>query len=202
MNSKLWYRQPAKVWEEALPLGNGRLGAMVFGGVADERIQLNENTLWDGFPLNPNNPEGLKALPEVQRLLFENKNNEAVELASKTMMGIPKGVKSYQSLGELWFDTPGMTAENYIRSLDLSTAIATTRYTSDGVNYVREYFASAPDNVIVVRITADKGKKINLNLSLRRERDAECRGLESDPHSLLLSGQISIRNRDRDQRGV
>ena len=79
----LWYREPAKVWEEALPLGNGRLGAMVFGGVADERIQLNESSLWDGYSLDPNNPEGVGALPEVQRLIFENKNNEAVQLAEK-----------------------------------------------------------------------------------------------------------------------
>jgi alpha-L-fucosidase 2 len=203
-SNQLWYRQPAKVWEEALPLGNGRLGAMVFGGVADERIQLNENTLWDGYPLDPNNPEGLKALPEVQRLLFENKNNEAVELAGKTMMGIPQRIKSYQSLGELWLDTPQQTAENYVRSLDLSTAVATTKYSSDGVNYTREYFASAPDNVIVVKITADKGRKVNLNLSLRREQDAVCRGMESDPHSLLLAGRINSRDRNRDnnQRGV
>ena len=196
--NQLWYRQPAKVWEEALPLGNGRLGAMVFGGVADERIQLNENTLWDGYPLDPNNPEGLKALPEVQRLLFENKNNEAVQLAGKTMMGIPQGVRSYQSLGELWFDTPQKTAENYVRSLNLSTAVATTKYSSDGVNYTREYFTSAPDNVIVVKIAVDKGKKINLNLNLRRERDAVCKAMESDPASLLLSGRISSRERSRD----
>ena len=194
--NQLWYRQPAKVWEEALPLGNGRMSAMVFGGVADERIQLNEHTLWDGYPLDPNNPEGLKALPEVQRLLFENKNNEAVELAGKTMMGIPKGVKSYQSLGELWFDSPQLTAENYVRNLDLSTAIATTKYSSDGVNYTREYFASAPENVIVIRITADKEKKIDLNLTLRREKDAVCKPVSSDPNSLLLSGQIRKKNKD------
>ena len=200
--NQLWYRQPAKVWEEAMPLGNGQLGAMVFGGIADERIQLNENTLWDGFPLDPNNPEGLKALPEVQRLLFENKNNEAVQLAGKTMMGIPQGVKSYQSLGELWFDTPQLTAENYIRSLDLSTAVATTKYSSEGVNYTREYFASAPDNVIVVKITADKGKKINLNLALRRERDAVCKSISSDPNSLLLTGRINTRDTDNNQRGI
>lgn len=83
----LWYRESAKVWGEVLPLGNGRLGAMVFGEVADERIQLNENTLWDGYPLDPNNPEGCKALPEIQRLLFEDKNNEAVKLAEATMHG-------------------------------------------------------------------------------------------------------------------
>jgi alpha-L-fucosidase 2 len=198
----LWYRRPAKVWEEALPLGNGKLGAMVFGGVADERLQLNENTLWDGYPLDPNNPEGLKALPEVQRLLFENKNNEAVKLAERTMMGIPKGVKSYQSLGELWFDTPQLAAENYVRSLDLSTAIATTKYVSEGVTHTREYFASATDNVIVVRITADRKNKINLSLTLRREKDAVCKAVPSDPASLLLSGRVAVKDREGNPRGV
>ncbi|GHV22008.1 hypothetical protein FACS1894174_06150 [Bacteroidia bacterium] len=197
----LWYRRSAKVWEEALPIANGRLGAMIFGGVADERLQLNENTLWDGYPLDPNNPEALKALPEVRRLLFENKNNEAVKLAEQTMMGIPKRVKSYQSLGELWFDTPEMVAENYIRSLDLSTAVAQVKYSSGGVNYMREYFASAIDNIIVVRITADRKKKINLSLSLRREKDVR-RAVSNDSNSLLLSGRISTKDKDGNPRGV
>ncbi|MDR0542549.1 MAG: glycoside hydrolase family 95 protein, partial [Dysgonamonadaceae bacterium] len=195
----LWYREPAKVWETALPLGNGHLGAMVFGGVADERIQLNENTLWDGYPVDPNNPKALAALPEVQRLLFENKNNEAVKLAGETMMGIPAGVKSYQSLGELWFDTPETQAENYVRSLDLSTAVATTRYQSGGVTYTREYFASAVDNVIVVRITADRKNKINLSLTLRREKDASSGKTKSDQSSILLSGQINTRGAGRNR---
>lgn len=198
----LWYLNPAKVWEEALPIGNGKLGAMVFGGVADERIQLNENTVWDGYPLDPNNPEGLKALPEVQRLLFENKNNEAVKLAEKTMIGIPSGIKSYQSLGELWFDTPILNAGDYVRSLDLSTAVATTRYSSNGVTYTREYFASAIDNVIVVRLTANKKNAINLSLTLRREKDAECKAIASDPASLLLSGRISTKDKDGNPRGI
>ncbi|MDR1886791.1 MAG: glycoside hydrolase N-terminal domain-containing protein [Prevotellaceae bacterium] len=196
----IWSRNSAKVWEEGYPVGNGKLGAVIFGGVADERIQLNENTVWDGSPLDPNNPEGLKALPEVQRLLFENKNNEAVQLAEKTMMGNPRGVKAYQSLGELWFDTPELKAENYVRSLDLSTAVTTVKYTSEGVGYKREYFASAVDNVIVVRIVADKKNKINLNLTLRRERNAECRGIPSDPASLLLTGRLSSGNRDNSKR--
>jgi alpha-L-fucosidase 2 len=212
----IWARNPAKVWEEAYPVGNGKLGAMIFGGVADERLQLNENTMWDGEPVDPNNPEGLKALPEVQRLLFKNKNNEAVQLAGETMMGRPAGVRSYQSLGELWFDTPERKAENYVRSLDLSTAVTTVEYTSDGVRYTREYFASAVDNVIIVRFSADRKGKINLNLTLRREQDAECVGIPSDPASenfikgntsdadvtalslnyasLLLKGKISSRN--------
>jgi alpha-L-fucosidase 2 len=82
----LWYQKPAVVWEEALPLGNGQLGAMIFGGIADERIQLNESTLWDGYPLDPNDPSSLENLPEVRKLLFEGKNNEAVALAGKHMM--------------------------------------------------------------------------------------------------------------------
>jgi alpha-L-fucosidase 2 len=159
----LWYREPAKVWEEALPIGNGRLGAMIFGGVADERIQLNESTLWDGYPLDPNNPKSLKALPEIQSLLFENRNNEAVALAGKTMMGLPSGIKSYQSLGELWFSTPVINASDYMRSLDLSTAIVTTKYGSGGIEYTRESFASPADGVIVVRFTADKNNRISFS---------------------------------------
>ncbi|MDR1865303.1 MAG: glycoside hydrolase family 95 protein, partial [Bacteroidales bacterium] len=167
----------------------------------DERLQLNENTLWDGSPNDPNNPEALKALPEVQRLLFENKNNEAVQLAGKTMMGIPSRVKSYQSLGEVWFDTPETTAGNYVRCLDLSTGIARTTYTANGVNYTREYFASAPENVIVVRLTADRKRKINLSLTLRREKDARTYTVPTDPNSLLLSGRISQGNRRQNNDG-
>jgi alpha-L-fucosidase 2 len=198
----LWYRAPARVWEEALPLGNGQLGAMVFGGVADERLQLNENTLWDGYPLDPNNPAGREALPEVQRLLFENKNNEAVKLAGQTMMGVPHRVKSYQSLGELWFDTPQATAGNYTRSLDLSTAVATVTYTSAGVEYTREYFASAVDRVIVMHVTASREKSINLNLTLRREQDAACQADPSDPSSLLLTGRVATKDGEGRPRGV
>lgn len=184
----LWYRQPAKKWEEALPIGNGNLGAMLFGGVADERIQLNDNTLWDGQPVNATNPEALKALPEVRRLLFEDRNREAVALASKTMLGQPSRVKSYQSLAELWFDTPHLQASNYLRSLDLNTAISTTSYTAGGVNYKREYFASAVDSVIIVRITADREHAINLSLALKRAQDAQVR--EAGTNSLVLGGRI------------
>ena len=105
----LWYRQPAKEWNEALPVGNGRLGAMVFGDVERERIQLNEETLWDGNSRDTNNPEALEALPEVQRLLFEDKNAEATEIAGKKMMGIPERIKSYQSLGDLFLEFPDVT---------------------------------------------------------------------------------------------
>ena len=198
----LWYREPAKVWEEALPLGNGRLGAMVFGGVADERIQLNESTLWDGYAIDPNNPMALKALPEVQKLLFEGKNNEAVKLAGNTMMGIPKGVKPYQSLGEIWFDTPALTATDYLRSLDLSTAITTTNYTSNGAEFSREAFISPVDGLMVIHFTANKKGQISFSLTLKRQQDAICEKSAVDPNSLILHGQLSLKDKERNPRGL
>jgi alpha-L-fucosidase 2 len=198
----LWYQAPAKVWEEALPLGNGSLGAMVFGGVADERIQLNESTLWDGYALDPSNPESLKALPEVQKLLFEGKNNEAVQLAGKTMMGRPSGVKPYQSLGELWFDTPVLNASDYTRSLDLSTAIATTQYAADGVRYMREAFISPVDGLLIVHFTASKKRQINFSLTLKRQQDATCQASSTDPDALVLSGRLPVKDKEGIPRGL
>ncbi|HVY75560.1 MAG TPA: glycoside hydrolase family 95 protein [Puia sp.] len=198
----LWYRQSARVWEEALPIGNGRLGAMVFGGVADERIQLNESTLWDGYVLDPNNPDALAALPEVRRLIFENKNKQAVALAARTMMGKPAGVRPYQSLGELWVDEPTLTAGSYIRSLDLSTAVASVKYQSGDVEYTREYFASAVDSVIVVRFTASKKGALNFRLTLRRQQDAVCQADGSDPHTLVLQGRLPIKDKAGNARGI
>ncbi len=198
----LWYRQSAKVWEEALPLGNGRLGAMIFGGVADERVQLNESTLWDGYMFDRNNPEALKALPEVQRLLFENKNNEAVKLAEETMMGIPKRIQPYQSLGELWLDMPHIDAKDYVRSLDLSTAIATSKYICEGKEFIRESFISAVDDVMVVRFTSANGGKISTSMTLRRQQDAECAKHPSEANTLLLKGRIPVKDKDGNERGI
>jgi alpha-L-fucosidase 2 len=198
----LWYPQSAKVWEEALPLGNGRLGAMIFGGAADERIQLNESSLWDGYMLDPNNPESLKALPEVQRLLFENKNNEAVRLAEKTMMGIPSGVRPYQSLGELWLDTPHDRVKDYVRSLDLSTAVATTKYTCGEKEYIRESFISAVDGVMVMRFTSANGGKISTSMTLCRQQDAECTEHPSEAGALLLKGRLPVKDKNGNARGI
>lgn len=198
----LWYRQSASVWEEALPIGNGRLGAMIFGGVSDERIQLNEHTLWDGYPMDRNNPKARTSLPEIQRLLFQDKNKEAVELAGETMMGIPARIKPYQSLGEVWLDTPVTLAENYTRSLNLATGVITVRFQSEGVNYERAYFASAVDSVIVLRLTADQPGRINLNLSLRRAQDAVCLADSADSNSLLLEGRIQTNDAEGQPRGL
>jgi len=198
----LWYQQPATKWVEALPLGNGRLGAMVFGGVADERIQLNESSLWDGYPLEPKVPTSLENLPEVQRLLFEDKNNEAVKLAVKHMLGTPHRVKPYQSLGELWFDTPATEVADYVRSLDLSTAVTTTQYTSAGTRYTREAFISPVDQVLVVRFTRQGKGKIDFNLTLKRAQDAVCQAVPGDANSLLLKGRIDRKDETGKQRGL
>ncbi|MBC9932767.1 glycoside hydrolase family 95 protein [Chitinophaga qingshengii] len=198
----LWYRNPARVWEEALPIGNGRMGAMIFGGVADERIQLNESTLWDGYPMDADNPAALKSLPEVRRLLFENKNNEAVKLAGETMLGIPKRIKPYQSLGEVWLDQPATEATAYSRSLDLATAIATVKYTSNGITYVRENFASLADNAVVVKFTASKPGNVNFRLTLKRQQDAHCITDATDPTALLLEGRLPVKDTSGTARGI
>lgn len=201
-SNTLWYTNSAKVWEEALPIGNGRMGAMIFGGAADERIQLNESTLWDGYPLNADNPNALKALPEVQKLIFENKNNEAVALAAKTMLGHPQGIEPYQSLGEIWMETPHTNVSDYVRKLDLKTAIVSVSYVYEGVKYTRESFATPTDDLIVARYTADKKKKINFSLILKREQDATCKASDADPNSLILQGQLPIKDAEGNARGL
>ena len=189
----LWYRQPATKWVEALPVGNGRLGAMVFGGTRKERLQLNEDTLWDGYEGDPNNPAALKALPEVRRLLFEGKNAEATQLGSQTMMGIPPGVKSYQPLGDLWFEL--LSSEeptNYHRELNLDSALASTRFSVAGVTHMREVFAAAPDQVIAIRLSADRPKSVAVRISLTRQKDAVCTS-ESNAR-LRLKGRVDCKD--------
>ena len=199
----LWYREPASEWTEALPLGNGRLGGMLFGGVADERLQLNEDSLWDGYAQDAGNPDSLAALPEIRRLLFEGKNQAAVDLAGKTMMGRPTRIKPYQSLGELWMECPGLPrASDYRRTLDLDTAVATVRYAHDGVTYSREAFSSAPARALVVRFTADRAGKIDLRMTLKREKDAACVAHPADARAILLRGRIDRKDEQGRERGL
>lgn len=153
----LWYDKPAVKWVEALPVGNGRVSAMVFGHPANERLQLNEGTLWAGGPYDPVNPEAKDALPQVRQWVTEGKYREAVKLISANVMAKPLAQMPYQTVGNLLLTFPGGTNfENYRRELNLDTATATVSYSRDGVRYQREIFASAPDNVIVVRLTADQ----------------------------------------------
>jgi len=194
----LWYTQPAEEWVQALPVGNGRLGAMVFGGFPKERIQLNEETLWDGYPRDTTNPKALEALPKVRKLLFEDKNEAATSLAGKTMMGVPERIKSYQSLGDLFLTMPTTgNVDDYRRELDLDTGIATTCYRMNGVRYQREVFASAPDQVIVVRLSADKPGAIDTRVTMTREQDAMC--LTAGDDRLILRGQIQTKHHETDQ---
>jgi alpha-L-fucosidase 2 len=169
----LWYRQPAKQWVEALPVGNGRLGAMVFGGVAQERIQLNEDTLWAGGPYDPANPNALEAWPKVRELIFAGQYREAQNLISQKMMAKPLTQMPYQYVGDLLLTFPdanGVT--DYRRDLNLDTAVATVVYTIDGVRYTREVFSSPVDQVIVVRLTADKPGRVAFTAGMKTRQKA------------------------------
>ena len=164
----LWYDRPAVKWVEALPLGNGRLGTMMFGGLDQERLQLNEGTLWAGGPYDPVNPDAKAALPEVRRLVNEAKYREAASLISAKVMAKPLGQMPYQTVGDLLLSFPDATnAQNYRRDLNLDTAVASVSYTVDGVRYTREAFASAPDNVIVVRLSSDKPGRISFTARMK-----------------------------------
>ena len=180
----LWYDTPARQWTEALPVGNGRLGAMIFGGVDQDRLQLNEGTLWAGGPYDPVNPEAKDALPEVRQLVFEGKYREAARLITAKVMAKPLGQMPYQTVGDLLLTFRGMTnAGNYRRELDLDTATATVRFASDGVRYTREVFASAPDQVIVVRLTADQPGRISFTAGMRTPMKAT---VETDGNDTLV----------------
>jgi alpha-L-fucosidase 2 len=172
----LWYRSAAPQWDHATPLGNGRLGAMVFGNVNRERLQLNEETLWMGGRRETDNPEARAALPEVRRLLFDGKPREAYTLAEKKLMGKPWRLEPYQTVGELRlnFDYESPIAD-YRRELDLDTAVTRLTYRVNGVRYKREVFASHPDQVIVVRVTADRPGQVSLGVWMDRSQDAPTR---------------------------
>ena len=167
----IWFTKPAETWNEALPVGNGRLGAMVFGGIEKERLQLNEESVWTGAPRWDANPDALKNLPEVRKLLFEGKYSEAEKLAQSGILGSFRrdNASSYQTLGDLTLDYGTVRGvSDYRRELDIGKAISVVTYTSDNVTYIREVFASAPDQALVARITADKPGSLNFTARLSR----------------------------------
>jgi alpha-L-fucosidase 2 len=169
----LWYRQPAKEWVEALPVGNGRLGGMVFGGVTQERIQLNEDTLWAGGPYDPVNPDAKAALPEVRQLVFDGKYKEAAGLISSKVMAKPLKQMPYETVGDLLLNFSAATnVENYRRDLNLDTAVSTVSYTANGVKFTREVFSSPVDQVIVMRITADRKGAISFTAGMKTPQKA------------------------------
>jgi len=184
---KLWYNRPAKQWVEALPIGNSRLGAMVFGDPSKEKIQLNENTVWGGQPNRNDNPDAKDALPEVRKLIFEGKYKEAQDLVnqkfiSKISQGMP-----YQTVGNLNLSFPGHeNFTNYYRELNIETAVTSTHYDIDGTTYYYEAFASYPDQVIIYRITASEPGKINFIATMNRPSTVDISTEGND--KLIMSG--------------
>ncbi|WBL23339.1 glycoside hydrolase family 95 protein [Zunongwangia sp. HRR-M8] len=166
--NQLWYDEPADNWNEALPIGNGRIGGMIFGNAAKDQIQLNEETIWAGEPGN-NVPEGTYAnIEEIRKLLFAGKYKEAQDLSNATFPRRPPEDNNYgmpyQTIGSLWLDFDHNDVQNYKRSLDIENATASTSYTLNGVEYKREYFVSYPDQVMLIHLSASEQGKISLNL--------------------------------------
>ncbi|MBN8460791.1 MAG: glycoside hydrolase family 95 protein [Verrucomicrobia bacterium] len=185
---KLWFDKPASAWDENLPLGNSRLGAMVDGGVSQERIQLNADTFWAGSPHDYCRPDAAKYLPEIRRLIFAGKELEATSLTSKNFMGTPAYQAAFQPLGDLAlrFTLPG-GATDYRRELDLRTGIASTTFRCGTTEFKREYFASHPDGVLVVRLAANESGKISFTAGLGSIYPHKVRAGESG--QLALEGQ-------------
>ncbi|MGC9342630.1 MAG: glycoside hydrolase family 95 protein, partial [Bacteroidales bacterium] len=178
----LWYNQPAQTWTEALPVGNGRLGAMVFGGTETERIQLNEESLWTGGAIDRANPEALKYLDEVRQLLFDGEYAEAEKLAQEKIMALRlERAHTYQTLGDLYLEFNGSDdVSEYRRSLDLREAMTSVEYIKDGVRFKREIFSSAPDNSIVLIMSSDEPGSINFTAWMNRPGEAETVSAENN----------------------
>src|SRR5262245_18364112 len=184
----IWSARPARQWDHATPVGNGRLGAMIFGETGRERIQLNEDTLWSGGPRDTVNVEAMSEIGNVRRLLFAGKPREAIELADETMMARPRRLLPYQTLGDLWLAFEGHDAvTDYRRELDLAGAVARVGYRAGGVRFSREIFASHPAQVIVVRLSSEQPNRISVAVGLNRERDAVT---TASGDSLIMRGQL------------
>ena len=191
----LWYDKPAAEWTDALPVGNGRLGAMIFGGPATEQLQLNEDTLYAGSAYDPNNPEALKALPEARRLIFEGKYKEAHDLVGAKMMANPIKQMPYEPLGDLKLSFPGHdNFTNYRRQLDLNTAIATVSYKVGPTTFTREVFVSPLNQLILVKLTADSPRSLNFSATFETPQKATV--------STLGNGALLLRGVNGDAFGI
>ncbi|HEX7652216.1 MAG TPA: glycoside hydrolase family 95 protein, partial [Verrucomicrobiae bacterium] len=160
---RLWYTQPAGQWLEALPLGNGYMGAMVFGKVKHERIALNESSFWSGKPHDYSNPEALTYFPRIRELVVAGKFQEAEKMADAHFFGLPAAQQAFEPLGDLWLDFDGPEkSEDYQRELDLETGIAKVTYRIGQQTWHREMFMSYPDHVLVIHLRSDQPGKINV----------------------------------------
>jgi alpha-L-fucosidase 2 len=182
----LWYRRPAAQWVEALAVGNGRLGAMVFGGIERERLPLNEDTLWAAGPYDPSNTNALAALPEARRLIFAGRYLEAEKFIHDNMMARPLREMPFQTVGDLILDFPEVKqVENYRRNLNLDTAVANVCYTAHGVTFTREIFASPVDQVIVLCLAADRPGQVSFRCTFR---SPQTNVVSVTDHTLRLRG--------------
>ena len=200
---KLWYAKPAHRWVEALPVGNSRLGAMVYGGTDKEEIQLNEETFWAGGPYSNDNPKGKDALAKVRELVFANRLTEAQKQIDESFFTGQHGMR-FLTMGSLFINQPEhKKAESYYRELDIENAIAVTRYVVDGVTYTRTIFSSFTDDVIVVRMEADKPKALNFDLSYNsplehmvtakgNELIVKCKGVEQEGIPAALDAECRV----------
>ena len=187
----LWYTEPATEWTEALPIGNGRLGAMVYGGADKEHLQLNEETLWSGGPHSYDNPEAYQYLEKVRELLEQEKYIEAEELAEK-MMGTPKYQMAYQPFGDLFLEfSKGEKLSNYRRDLDLQNAMTMVTYTIGDARFTRKIFASHPDQAIVMQIECDNPGQINFDLSMTSPHPSVSK--VKNGNILMMTGQVAPR---------
>ena len=188
----LWYAQPAKVWMESLPIGNGRLGAMTYGGIEEEKLALNESTMWSGqYNENQNKPFGREKMNQLRKLFFEGKLSEGNRIAGDNLHGNQTSFGTHLPIGDLkmQFIYPEGKVTDYRRSLSLDEAVSSVSFNSGGVNYKREYFATNPDNVLVLRLTADKQKSITMNMGLDLMRQAD---LSVENNQLVFTGKVDF----------
>jgi len=164
---KLWYEQPASSWVEALPIGNGRLGAMIYGGESTDHIQFNEETLWTGRPHDYSHEGASEYLGTIRKLLWEGKQKEAEKLALEKFMSVPLHQEKYQPFGDLWLEFANHDSiTEFRRELDIANAICRTTYMTGGKRYTREYFASHPANLIVIRLLSDNRRSLSFDLKM------------------------------------
>ena len=190
--TELWYAQPAKVWMESLPIGHGRLGAMTYGGIEEEKLALNESTMWSGqYNENQNKPFGREKMNQLRKLFFEGKLSEGNRIAGDNLHGNQTSFGTHLPIGDfkMQFIYPEGKVTGYRRSLSLDEAVSSVSFNSGGVNYKREYFATNPDNVLVLRLTADKQKSITMNMGLDLMRQAD---LSVEDNQLVFTGKVDF----------
>lgn len=190
--AELWYAQPAEVWMESLPIGNGRLGAMIYGGIEEEKLALNESTMWSGqYNENQDKPFGREKMNHLRKLFFEGKLSEGNRIAGDNLHGNQTSFGTHLPIGDLkmQFIYPEGKVTDYRRSLSLDEAVSSVSFNVGGVNYKREYFATNPDDVLVLRLTADEQKAVTMNMTLDLMRQAD---FSVEDNQLVFTGKVDF----------